>query len=166
MATTTTKTVSPGLVRLLATSDVAALTVLRLGLAIVMLPHGMQKVFGVFGGQGLSNTIQSFTSQGIPAILAMLVIAAEFFGSIGLIVGLLTRVAAFGITMVMVGAILLVHFPNGFFMNWAGNQPGEGFEYHLLAITIGVALMIAGGGRWSIDHLLSRGMRSSIRPIP
>ena len=52
-------------------------------------------------------------------------------------------------------AIYLVHWKNGFFMNWMGNRPGEGFEYHLLAIAIGLALVIKGGGRWSIDRAIA-----------
>ena len=88
--------------------------------------------------------------------VAVLAIAAEFLGSIGLIVGLLGRVAAFGILSVMVGAILLVHAPNGFFMNWMGNQAGEGFEYHILAIGMALAVMIGGSGAWSLDSCLCR----------
>ena len=94
--------------------------------------------------------------MGIPLVLAALVIAAEFLGSLGLISGLLTRVAALGITCVMLGAIFLVHLPNGFFMNWGGTQAGEGFEYHLLAIAIAAALLLKGGGKWSVDRALSR----------
>jgi putative oxidoreductase len=94
--------------------------------------------------------------MGLPLAVAALVIAAEFLGSLGLITGLLTRLAAFGILCVMTGAIFLVHLPNGFFMNWGGNQAGEGYEYHLLAIAIALALMFKGGGRWSLDRLIAR----------
>lgn len=134
------------------TRDSAALTVLRLGLGIVILPHGLQKAVGMFGGAGFSGTIQYFGSQGIPAVLATLVILGEFLGSIGLIVGFLTRIAAFGIFCVMLGATMLVHLPNGFFMNWSGQQAGEGFEFHLLAMAMAVALMLGGAGRASIDR--------------
>lgn len=120
-----------------------------------MFPHGAQKVLGWFGGHGFSATLDAFTGKmGIPLVFALLAIAAEFLGSLGLIVGLLTRVAALGITCVMLVATLMVHLQNGFFMNWFGNKQGEGFEYHLLAMAIGLALMIQGGGRWSLDRLI------------
>ena len=93
--------------------------------------------------------------MGVPVIFALLVIAAEFLGAIGLIVGLLTRVAAIVVFSVMAGVILMVHLPHGFLMNWSGQQAGEGFEYHLLAIAMAVALMITGGGKASFDLFLS-----------
>jgi putative oxidoreductase len=120
--------------------------ILRLTLAVVIFPHGAQKVFGWFGGYGFKNTLQSFTSSGIPTGFALLAIAAEFLGSLGLAVGFLTRVAAFGIACVMLVAIATVHWPHGFFMNWSGTQQGEGFEYHLLALGLAIAVMIMGGG--------------------
>jgi putative oxidoreductase len=129
--------------------------ILRLTLAVVMFPHGAQKVLGWFGGQGLTPTLQSFTSAGIPPVLAWLVIAAEFLGPLGLIVGLLTRLAALGIAGVMLGAIKMVHWQNGFFMNWSGTQQGEGFEFHLLALGIAIALVIMGGGAASVDRALT-----------
>jgi putative oxidoreductase len=129
--------------------------VLRLTLAIVMFAHGAQKVLGWFGGHGLRGTLGYFGAQGIPLPLALLAIAAEFLGPLGLAVGLLTRVAAFGIACVMVVAVLTVHAKVGFFMNWFGTQKGEGYEYHLLAIGIAVALVIGGAGRWSLDALIA-----------
>jgi putative oxidoreductase len=144
--------------RLLATEDDSAALVLRVMLGVVFFPHGAQKVLGLFGGHGFTGTVLFFTeTMRIPYALVLLVMAAEFLGAIGLIVGLMTRVAAFGIFCVMAGAVYMVHLPNGFFMNWSGNQAGEGFEYHLLVMAIAVALMIRGGGRWSLDRLLSRG---------
>jgi len=126
-------------------------------LGIVFFPHGAQKVFGWFGGQGFGGTMESFTTKmGIPAFLAFLAILAESGGALALISGLLTRVAAFGIACNMVVAIFTVHLPNGFFMNWFGKQKGEGFEYHILVIAIAIALMIKGGGRWSIDGLIAK----------
>lgn len=137
-------------------TDISSL-VLRIMLAIVFFPHGAQKVFGWFGGAGFSGTMDAFTVRmGIPAFLAFLAILAESAGPLGLFVGFLTRIAAFGIFCNMVVAIFLVHLPHGFFMNWFGKQQGEGFEYHLLAVTIAVALMIKGGGRWSVDGLIAR----------
>jgi len=149
------------LAKLINTREETAPLILRVMLGLVFFPHGAQKVLGWFGGHGLAGTLDYFTqTMGVPLILALLVIAAEFLGSLGLIVGLLTRVAAFGIGCVMLGAIALVHWQNGFFMNWGGNQGGEGFEYHLLALAISMALMISGGGRFSLDGLLHRRSRS------
>jgi len=145
------------LMRMLRTDNDYAALVMRLALGIVMFPHGAQKVLGWFGGYGFTGTMGFFTDTvGLPWIFALLVILAEFLGSIGLIVGALTRLAAFGIGSVMVGAILLVHQPNGFFMNWAGTQQGEGFEYHLLALGLALALVLRGGGAWSIDRIIAR----------
>ncbi|MDB4969883.1 MAG: hypothetical protein JWN44_5572 [Myxococcales bacterium] len=153
--------------RLIATTHSAAPTVSRLGLGGVMFAHGAQKVLGLWGGFGFSGTMGFMTKLGIPAPLAVLAILAEFLGSIGLITGLLTRVAAAGIAAVMIAAIVLVHAPFGFFMNWNGHQKAEGFEYHLLALTLCFALMIAGGGRASIDRWLERRRtRSGAAPRP
>ena len=128
----------------------------RLVLGLVMLPHGAQKVLGWFGGYGFAGTMQLFTAtMHIPALFAFLAVAAEFAGALGLIVGLLSRVAAFGIASVMVVAIITVHSANGFFMNWFGNQKGEGFEYHLLAIGLALVVMIQGAGKASLDGLIA-----------
>ena len=128
--------------------------ILRITLAVVMFPHGAQKVLGWFGGHGFRGTMKSFTDSGIPAVFVLLAIAAEFLGSLGLAVGLLTCIAAFGIACVMLVAIVTVHWPNGFFMNWYGNQKGEGFEYQLLASGIVITLIIVGVGAWSLDGAL------------
>ena len=141
------------------TQDSSSLLILRLALGIVMLPHGLQKTVGLFGGGGFGATMGYFTGQGMPAALAFLVILAESLGSLGLIVGFLTRVAALGIGSVMVCAILTVHWPNGFFMNWFGNQKGEGFEYHLLVIGMALALILGGGGKASIDGAIAESSR-------
>ena len=142
---------------LIRTNDDPVALILRLMLGIVFVPNGAQRVLGWFGGYGASATIDAMTKQGLPAFLVVLVMIAEFAGSIGLVVGFLTRLAALGIGCVMLGAILTVHGKVGFFMNWFGNQPGEGFEYHLLAIAIAVAVIIKGGGLLSIDRALSGG---------
>ena len=104
--------------------------------------------------------------MGMPVPLTVLVLAAELAGSLLLIVGFLTRVAAFGIGCVMLSAILLVHGQIGFFMNWAGSQKGEGFEYHLLALGLSIALMIKGGGALSVDHAISRRAESRGAALP
>ncbi len=135
-------------------SDVVPV-VLRLTLAVVMFPHGAQKTLGWFGGHGFKGTMQFFAKSGIPAPLALLAIMAEFLGSIGLALGLLTRLAALGIAVVMLVATLTVHRQHGFFMNWFGNQQGEGFEYHLLALGLAIALIVSGGGAWSLDALIT-----------
>jgi putative oxidoreductase len=142
--------------KLLATSDDWTLTLMRLVVGVVFFAHGAQKMLGWFGGYGFSGTMGYFTHSGIPVPLAFLAIAAEFFGGMGLVVGLLSRVAAFGIVVNMVVAVLTVHLSNGFFMNWSGAQKGEGFEYHLLAIALGLAILVRGAGAASIDRALSR----------
>lgn len=147
---------STWLSKLLSTQADAAPVIARLALGAVMFPHGAQKALGWFGDPGLSGTMGFMTTQlGIPATFVGLAIAAEFLGSIGLLVGALSRVAAFGIAATMLVATLMVHVGNGFFMNWAGTQAGEGFEYHLLAIGLAAIVMVKGGGAWSLDRRLS-----------
>jgi putative oxidoreductase len=142
------------------TDDAWSSLILRITLGVVMFPHGAQKLLGWFGGFGFAGTMGSFTDQmHVPAVLAFLVIMGESFGSLGLITGFLTRFAAFGVTCIMLGAISMVHWPNGFFMNWFGKQTGEGFEYHLLVIGMSVALMVAGAGKWSVDRLIAEKLR-------
>lgn len=142
--------------KLIQTNEDVSSIVLRMGLGAVFFAHGAQKLFGWFGGYGFSGTMGFLTgSLGIPALFAFLVIMAEFFGALGLLSGLLTRVAAFGIAIVMVVAILMIHLQYGFFMNWSGKQQGEGIEYHILVLTISTVLMINGGGRWSLDRLIT-----------
>ena len=143
--------------KLMSTSDDVAFTMVRLVLGVVFFAHGAQKMLGWFGGFGFSGTMGFFTgAMHIPAPLAFLAIAAEFFGSLGLILGFLTRIAAFGIATNMVVAILTVHGAVGFFMNWTGSQKGEGFEYHLLVLAITAFLMIRGAGAWSVDGAIAR----------
>src|ERR1700726_4389234 len=142
--------------KLIATDNDIATTILRLDLGVVFCAHGAQKMLGWFGGYGFSGTMGFFTGMiHIPAPFAFLAIAAEFFGGLGLIFGLLTRVAAFGIFCNMLVAVAMVHHQFGFFMNWVGAQKGEGFEFHLLALAMTVVLMIRGAGAASLDRLLS-----------
>jgi putative oxidoreductase len=142
---------------LLRTDGSVSALVLRIFLAVVLFPHGAQKVLGWFGGPGLPAAISMLTvNMHIPLLLAILAIAAEFLGPIGLFFGFLTRIAAFGIAFEMVVAVLLAHLKFGFFMNWFGRKAGEGFEYHLLMIGMAIALIIAGGGRWSVDGAITR----------
>ena len=140
--------------RFFETRDDVGLLIARLALGIVILPHGLQKTLGLFGGAGFSGTMGFFTQQGLPPIIAFLVIMAESFGALGLIIGFLSRLGAFGLGLDMLGAIFMVHLPNGFFMNWFGTKQGEGFEYHLLVIGLAIALLIEGAGRFSLDRML------------
>ena len=143
--------------KLINTDDDMAGLILRIMLGVVFLPHGAQKVLGWFGGHGFSGTMDFFTGTlGIPAVFAFLAIMAESAGAVALILGFLTRIAAFGIGTVMTVAVFMVHLPYGFFMNWFGNQKGEGFEFHILAIAIALALIVKGGGKWSIDKLMTK----------
>ena len=142
--------------KLIATSNDFTYTIARLVLGVVFFAHGAQKMLGWFGCFGFTATMGFFTQMHIPAPLAFLAICAEFFGGLGLIVGLLSRVAAFGIAMNMLVAILMVHIHYGFFVNWYGQQKGEGFEYHLLAIALALVVMIKGAGALSIDRALSK----------
>jgi putative oxidoreductase len=145
--------------KLLSTSGDWSLTLLRLALGVVMFPHGLQKTLGWFGGAGFQGTMGFFTQGGIPTVFAFLAICAEFLGGLGLIVGFLSRIAAFGIICVMMVAVIRVHLANGFFMNWAGNQKGEGFEFHVLAIAIGLAILIRGAGAFSVDNAITKSRR-------
>ncbi len=142
--------------KLVSTSNDLTLTTLRLVLGVVFFAHGAQKMLGWFGGYGFSGTMTFFAHFGTPAPVAFLIICTEFFGGLGLILGFLTRIPALGIGCLMIGAIFTVHLPNGFFMNWFGNQKGEGFEYHLLAIAIAATLLLRGAGAYSVDRALTK----------
>jgi putative oxidoreductase len=134
-----------------------ALTLSRLVLGFLFFVHGSQLMLGWFGGFGLSGSMQFFTQQlGIPAAFAFLAISAQFFGGILLIVGLAGRIAALTIICNMVAAVAKVHWQFGLFMNWYGTQKGEGFEYHLLVVTIGLLIVARGSGAFSLDRLLAR----------
>jgi putative oxidoreductase len=141
--------------KLLATDDDRATLLIRVALGVVIFAHGAQKVFGWWGGYGLAGTMGFFQSIGIPALFGALAIAADFLGALGLITGLLSRIAAFGILCNMLVAMALVHWPNGFFMNWSGQQKGEGFEFHILAAAMALYVIIKGGGAASVDDNLS-----------
>jgi len=140
---------------LLHTKDTWSLAILRVFLGLVMFPHGAQKLFGWFGGHGPSGFLGGFEQMsGLPGFLGWLVIIIEFVGAICLIVGFWTRLWAFCVICLFAGIILMVHLPYGFFMNWGGNQAGEGFEYHLLVIGMAWALTVGGAGKLSADHAM------------
>jgi putative oxidoreductase len=152
---------------LLATTDDIGPTIARLTLGLVFFPHGAQKVFGLFGGYGFSGTMGFFTGQmHLPAVFAFLAICAEFLGSLGLIIGFLGRVAAFGIACNMIVAVTLIHHNFGFFMNWSGQQKGEGIEFHLLVLGLALLVMVKGSGAASVDLALSRGAGQQRVAIP
>jgi putative oxidoreductase len=144
--------------KLTATENSFALTVLRFVLGFVFFLHGAQKMLGWFGGFGFTGTMNFFThGMHVPAPIAFLAIAAEFFGGIGLLIGLLTRIAAFGISVNMLVAIFTVHLQNGMFANWSGTQKGEGIEFHLLVLAMTTLLMAKGAGALSVDRAISGG---------
>lgn len=139
------------------TDDSWAGLILRVVLGGVIFAHGAQKLLGWFGGFGFEGTMGFFTQKmGLPWLIAFLVIIGESIGSLGLIAGLFTRFTAASFVVIMLGAILTVHLPQGFFMNWFGQQQGEGFEYHLLVIAMSVVLAIIGGGKWSLDGVIAK----------
>lgn len=141
--------------KILKTADRYDLTILRITLGGVMFAHGAQKMLGWFGGHGFSDTLHGL-SQGMSSFTAIMVIFIEFFGSLMLITGTLTRVAALGMFGLFVGIIYNVALPNGFFMNWGGKNPGEGYEYDLLVLGMSLALLIGGGGNMSVDKLITK----------
>ena len=162
----TTITKSGGVRRVLhavtATDGSPAQTALRLGLALVMFPHGAQKLFGWFGGFGFEGTMSYMTGAiGAPWVLAFLAIVAESLGPIALALGLFGRVAAFGIANVMIAAVATTHLTHGFFMDWNGTMAGEGFEYHLLVLAITVALILRGSGAGSLDQRIASRLANS-----
>jgi putative oxidoreductase len=139
------------------TDQSVASFILRVTLGVVMFAHGAQKLFGWFGGNGFDGTMGFFTNvMHLPWIVAFLVIIGESIGSLGLIAGLFTRFTAASFIVIMFGAIATVHWPQGFFMNWFGQQQGEGFEYHLLVIGMSAALTLSGGGAWALDRIIAR----------
>ena len=143
--------------KLFSTNNDAGLALIRIALGVVMFPHGAQKMLGWFGGYGWTGTMGFFTTQmGFPVVFAALAILAEFLGSLGLITGLLGRVAAFGILCNMVVAVTLVHSKVGFFMNWnltAGR--GEGYEFHILVIAMALLIIWKGSGAYSADRVIT-----------
>jgi putative oxidoreductase len=144
---------------LLSTDPDWTLTIIRTLLGVVFFAHGAQKLLGWYGGPGLKETMRTMHDYlGLPLPLAFTAVATEFFGGVGLIVGLLSRVAAVGIAVTMLSAIVMVHGRNGLFMDWFGARKGHGYEYHLLAIALAIVLVAKGSGAFSLDHLLFNSM--------
>jgi len=143
--------------KLFPTSNDYTLTVARVVLAMIFFAHGSQKMFGFFGGRGIQGTIDIFQStMGLPPPLTVLVMCTEVFGALGLVLGLLSRVAALGVGVIMIVAPFANHLYPNFFMNWTGRQMGEGYEYHLLAIALILGILVRGGGAWSLDGIIAR----------
>ncbi|HVG16211.1 MAG TPA: DoxX family protein [Chitinophagaceae bacterium] len=133
---------------------------LRLFLALVLFPHGAQKLLGWFGGFGFEGTMRYFTDTvGLPWAVGFLVILIEFFGPLALVAGVAVRFWSLAIGGVMTGVILTT-FTDYFFMNWFGNQKTEGMEFFLLTIGMSLSLVYSGAGRFSIDSQLEK--RTSI----
>ena len=144
---------------LLRTDNSPAQLFIRLALGVVMFPHGAQKVLGWFGGPGITKTLQSFAGMGFPDWSVVALMAVESLGAVLLVFGFLTRLWALGIAASITICMFLNHVQHGFFMNWFGQQQGEGFEYHILVIGICLALLIKGGGALSVDRKLSSGSK-------
>lgn len=138
------------------TEPTTAPLILRITFAIVLWPHGAQLLLGWFGGYGYSASMHYFTSMGMPAFLAFLVIFLEFFGSLFILLGLFTRLTSIACIILFLGMVTTVHKQFGFFMNWYGSMKGEGFEYHLFGIGILLALAVLGAGKASIDYLITK----------
>jgi putative oxidoreductase len=135
------------------------LTIIRTILGVVFFAHGAQKLLGWFGGPGLNQTLQAMhESLGLPRVLAFAAVATEFLGGIGLVVGLLSRVAAVGIGVTMLFAIVMVHGRNGLFMDWFGARKNHGYEYHLLALALTLVLIAKGSGAFSLDRVVLNSM--------
>lgn len=129
--------------------------VIRMTIGIILFPHGAQKMIGLFGGYGFSGTMGFFTdTMHLPWLVGFLVIVIEFIGSISLIIGFASRLWSASIIILMLGIIITSHWEYGFFMNWFGNQKGEGYEYHLLVIGLSIAALINGSGKYSVDERL------------
>lgn len=142
--------------RLVQTDDSIGMFLVRLALGIVIFPHGAQKLLGWWGGHGFAAAMKFLHGDmGLPTVVAVLVIVAESFGALALIFGFLGRLGALGVLAVMLGAIFTIHHRLGFFMNWYGDKAGEGFEYHLLAIGMALAVLVQGSGAFSVDRSLS-----------
>lgn len=144
---------------LVKTDNSPAQLFIRLALGIVMFPHGAQKVFGWFGGPGLEQTLLAFINMGFSAWAIYILMVIEYLGSIFLIIGCLTRLWAFGIGVTISICMFMNHVQHGFFMNWFGQQSGEGIEYHILVIGMALALTLRGGGKLSVDRSFTRDRR-------
>lgn len=137
-----------------------SLLLARVTVALIILAHGVQKLFGWFGGYGYDGTMAYFTeSVGLPYMLGLAIIVAETFGMLALLSGLFTRFLSGSIILIMLGAVLTEHLANGFYMNWSGTNAGEGFELHLLVIILATLNVLFGAGRYSLKEWITRKLR-------
>ena len=143
--------------KILATHPNIGSSISRWTLGLVLFPHGAQKLLGLFGGYGYSATMEGLTTQmGLPAIVAFSVIIIEFFGSLSLILGCFSRFWAVSFAALIIGIISKTQWEHGFFMNWFGNQAGEGYEYSLLVIGLSLSVLVNGSGKWALDTVISK----------
>ena len=136
--------------KLLYTEQKIAGLILRFALAISIVPMGYLKITDVSNILGI---LQSY--YGLPTVIAFLVIIIEFFSPVFLILGLFSKVNAALLGIVMLGAAFF-HLEHGFYINWFGQQAGEGYQFHILAIGIATSLLFIGGGKWSMDAFISK----------
>ena len=143
--------------KIFATNENSSATIIRIVLGLILFPHGAQKLLGWFGGYGFDGTMGFLTgSVGLPWIMGFLVIIIEFFGALALIFGFATRIVSIGLIALFAGIVFTGHLDNGFFMNWNGQQKGEGYEYHLLVIGMALSLLVSGAGKWSADYAIQK----------
>jgi len=147
--------------RIVSTTNDFTLTIARVVLGVVFFAHGAQKMLGLFGGRGYGGTVDLYSQMGFSTPVAVLAMVAEFFGGLALMAGFLSRIAVLAIIGKILVAIFTLHAKNGFFMNWSGEQRGEGIEYHLLVIALGLVILIKGSGAFSVDQFLTRGPRAN-----
>lgn len=144
--------------QLLTTTENWGATAVRFALGIVLFSHGAQSMLGWFGGFGLQATIEFLSAKmGLPEFIGFAVIGIQFFGSLMLLTGALTRVAALGVFGIFLG-MAFYHFDYGFHMNWSGTNAGEGFEYHVLVLAMCLMLFISGGGALSVDRKILKSL--------
>lgn len=143
--------------KIFATNENSSATIIRIVLGLILFPHGAQKLLGWFGGYGFDGTMGFLTgSVGLPWIIGFLVIIIEFFGALALIFGFATRIVSIGLIALFAGIVFTGHLDHGFFMNWSGQQKGEGYEYHLLVIGMALSLLVSGAGKWSADYAIQK----------
>lgn len=151
LSVTSPKPLVPALSGITTALSPLAWPMVRVAAGLFLMPHGAQKLFGWFGGYGLEASGQFFADQlGLPAYFATLAALVEFFGGLLLAVGLLTRLAAAAVVVLMAVAVLAVHLPAGFF--WTAG----GYEYPLFWGIVALAFAIRGGGRYSLDAAIGR----------
>lgn len=128
--------------------------ILRFTLALVILPHGCQLLFGWFGGNGFARTMQYFIEvEKLPWLIGFMVIMLQSVGAVFILLGIASRLMAIGTIIMFSGMIITSHAEYGFFMNWFGTQNGEGYEYHLLVIGLALTLLVSGSGKLSVDRV-------------